>query len=94
MRVSPDDLWSTEQRQERIRRNQERLQSLGLHRITQISPGAVNGVRQKPKRPVAKPKKPEPQRSYTLRSRAKEAADGLNQAQPSQVILLRLSHAW
>ena len=86
-------LWSTEQRQERIRRNHERMQSLGLHSLAQTAPMAVVNNQPKPKRPAAKPKERAPQQSYSLRNRAKPAGDAPQQAQPSQVILLQDSAA-
>lgn len=79
-------LWSTEQRQERIRRNNERMQSLGLLNLAQTVPRAVINNQPKPKRPAAKPKERALLRSYSLRNRAKPADDAPEQAQPSQVL--------
>ena len=78
-------LRSTEQRQERIRRNSERMQSLGLQNLAQTAPMAAINNQPKQKRSAAKPKERVPQQSYSLRNRAKPADDAPQQAQPSQV---------
>ena len=77
-------LWSTEQREERIRRNSERMQNLGLHNLAQTAHMAVINNQPKQKRSAAKPKERVPQRSHSLRNRVKPA-DEVPQAQPSQV---------
>ena len=78
-------LWSTEQRQERILRNKERMQSLGLHKLAQTSSKAVINHQAKQKRAAAKPKEQVPQRSYSLRNRTNPADGAPHQAQSSQV---------
>lgn len=86
-------LWSTEQRQERIRRNRERMLSLGLHKLAQMMPTAIINKQPKPKRPAATPKERALQRSYSLRNRAKPADDAPQQAQQNQVLALQTSGA-
>lgn len=78
-------LWSTEQRQKHIRRNNERMRSLGLHILAQTASRGVINNQPKQKRP-AKPKERPLQRSYCLRNQAKPAVCEPQQAQSSQVL--------
>lgn len=83
-------LWSTEQRQEHIRRNNERMRSLGLHILAQTASRTVINNQPKQKRP-AKLKERLLQRSYCLRNRAKFADCEPQQAQSGQVFPLHTS---
>ena len=74
-------LLSSGQRQERVQRNRERMESLGLQHMAQlVKPAkrvAVPAVRAK--QSGAKPKAVVPQRSYSLRGRGGTAAAAANQ---------------
>ncbi|KAL3150430.1 GATOR complex protein wdr59, variant 2 [Trebouxia sp. C0010 RCD-2024] len=60
------------------------MQSLGLHKLAQVSSVTVTNKQPKQRRPAAKPKDAAPQRSYSLRNRGKPAAGAPHQAEPSQ----------
>ncbi|KAL0034450.1 hypothetical protein WJX79_002846 [Trebouxia sp. C0005] len=71
-----------QQRQERIQRNHERMQSLGLQHMAHVPLSDAVPRPTKPKLPTKTKATPTPQCSYSLRARAGSTAAELHQAQP------------